>query len=112
MKYIKAYENQLKRLSKDNLNRIEITSPYLIENKTDDNYYKVTEKSNNWYYKIKFYYREPGYVNYCFLTNDHIPNRSGWQMSKLWIEEDKLLKPTDEEILEYEMKLNSRKYNL
>ena len=108
MKHLKTYESKLKEIHKDDLNKIEITSPYLEENKTDDNFYKVTEKANNWYYKIKYYYRKPGYKTYCFLTNDG----EGWQMSRLWIEEDKLMIPSKEEIEKFLVLVNANKYNL
>ena len=108
MKYIKTYENKLKEIHNDDLNKIEITSPYLEENKTDDNFYKVTEKANNWYYKIKYYYRKPGYKTYCFVTNDG----EGVWLSRAWIEEDKLMIPSNEEIELYLIKKNALKYNL
>jgi hypothetical protein len=108
MKYIKTFESKLKEISRDDLNKIEITSPYLIENIDDNNYYKVTEKANNWYYKIKYYYRKPGYKTYCFLTNEG----DGIWESKAWIEEDKLMIPSNEEIENYLTLKNSKKYNL
>lgn len=108
MKYIKTYENILKSVRDEELDGISPSAPYMEENKTDNNYYKIKEKANNWYYKIKYYYRKPGYKTYCFLNNEG----EGWQMSKFWIEEDKLMIPSNEEIELYLIKKNALKYNL
>lgn len=110
MKYIKVYEHKLKDLNYEQLNKVSIKSPFLEENKTDNSYYKISENANNWYYKIKYYYRVPGYKNYCFLTNEINPYY--WQVSKIWAKEDELIKPSKDEIDEYLTKLNSIKYNL
>ena len=108
MKYIKTYESKLKEITKYELNKVLITSPYIEENKNDNNFYKVTEKSNNWYYKIKYYYRKPGYKTYCFLTNDG----EGIWMSRCWAEENHLMKPSEDELELYLAKKNALKYNL
>ena len=94
MRYIKTFENKkLKTLAEYQLNNIEIISPYIEENTTDNSLYKLRKKANNWYYKIRWYYRKPGYINYCFLIND------GPATSRTWIEEDKLITPSTEEIV-------------
>ena len=108
MKYIKTFES-LKPLHKDDLENLQngkIDYTYMVLNETDDNYYKVTERANNWYYKIKLYYKKPGYITYCFLKTD------GPQTSQFWIEEDKLMIPSKEEIEQYELKKMQYKYNL
>jgi hypothetical protein len=110
MKHLKTYESKLKEFSHDELNKVLITSPFLEENKTDNNYYKVTEKANGWYYKIKYYYRVPGYINYCFLTYEI--DDPYWRMSRMWIKEDKLIKITKEETEEHLSKLDAKKYNI
>jgi hypothetical protein len=108
MKHLKTYKSQLKTIDKSELNKILIDSIYLEENINDNKYYKVNEKADNWFYKIKYYYRKPGYKTYCFVTNDG----EGIWMSRVWIEEDKLLIPTEEEIEKFLILKNSNKYNL
>ena len=111
MKYIKAYES-LKPLSANELEGLQsgkIANDYMELNETDNNYYKVTEKANNWYYKIKWYYRKPGYKTYCFLKADEL---GAYSASQFWIEEDKLMITSKEEIEKYLVILNSFKYNL
>ena len=124
MKYIKTFEelilhdlkyyeeklkNKLKKIPFDELNKVEIISPYLKENITNNTLYKVKTNNSfsNWYYKIRWYYRKPGYVNYCFLKAD-----DGLGRSQFWIEEDKLMMPSEEEIELYLTKKNAYKYNL
>ena len=114
MKYLKTFEiyknkNSLRHLTKDELDKIQDGQwefDLMTKNDTDDNYYKVTEIANNWYYKIKYYYKKPGCITYCFLKTD------GPNTSQFWIEEDKLLIPSLEEIEKYEMIKLSKKYNI
>jgi hypothetical protein len=111
MKYIKYYESELKPLSSNELQKIQNgifpSDPYIEENITDNNIYKVTEKANNWYYKIKYYYKKPKYKTYCFLKVDEKK-----ETSQFWIEEDKLMIPSKEELQNYKQIKMQHKYNL
>lgn len=110
MKYIKTYES-LKPLHKNEFEGLQNGKndhTYMVLNETDDNYYKVTERANNWYYKIIWYYKKPGYITYCFLKVDNAFRST----SQFWIEEDKLMIPSKEEIEQYEFKKMQYKYNL
>ena len=112
MKYIKAFEkaeaipNMRLPISREDLEKVDTNSPYFTTNTTDHTLYKTAKVANNWYYNIKYYYRKPGYTNYCFLKN------YGPTPSQFWVEEDRLMIPTTEELEKYMILHNQHKYNI
>lgn len=110
MKHLKAYENTLKEIDRSELNKTFSDDPYIIKNEDWENsdFFKMNKIAHNWYYKIKYFYKKPNYKTYCFIVNE----LDGTSNSQAWVEEDRLMVPTKEEIDNYLAIANSIKFNI
>lgn len=113
MKYIKKFEKAPSEVSLD--------SPYLIKNNNDlpdDAKFKIGDyvdyvklKNSKWNtrYILKYYYIDSIDKYECFIAfEDFYPNF----VSKTWVYEDEIEKLSDEEVEQYELSKDLKKYNL